>query len=428
MVLLTVGALLGESYIFRTKLVLSPNDHRVVEILDDSASGGNSTAKALDSQNSEWECTLGGHYAYPYCQMNLQLGADPVRGIDLRKYKKLRIWLDYKGPAKSVRLYLRDYDPRYSKPEDGSTTKFNQVELPVELLRNGVVDVPLSDFFVADWWIVNHSVAPGRRQPQFENVVIFEIQTGTADVGTTHHFKFNRMELTGQSIPKDRLYLAIVICWVIAVMLFLAYRITSLRGEVRLERARARELEEVNALLDHRGRELEEKTKHDQLTGAFNRHGVEEGLQAALGEWRRERKPTSLVLMDLDHFKQINDRHGHGFGDYVLAEVSRLVKGYLREKDLFARWGGEEFLLLCRGISTEEAQIVADKIRLLIARHDFDRGVRVTASFGVAALAGSDTLEQWFQAADRALYRAKDEGRNRVMLWQPAESVRLRVA
>ena len=131
--------------------------------------------------------------------------------------------------------------------------------------------------------------------------------------------------------------------------------------------------------------------------------------------------------MDIDHFKQINDQHGHGFGDYVLAEVSRIVKEYIREKDLFARWGGEEFLLVCRNTSLNDAQAVAEKIRLLIAAHDFDRGAKVTASFGVATLTGIDTLEQLFQAADQALYLAKNAGRNRVVTGL-TETSKMRIA
>jgi diguanylate cyclase (GGDEF)-like protein len=414
-VLLTIGALLGEHYILQTRIDITPADHRAVEVLGDAGNGGNSTAKALSANGFEWECTLADRYAYPFCEMDLMLGNSPVKGLNLRNVRTLRIWLDYQGPGRSVRLYLRNFDPRYSNPLYAASTKFNQVELPVEALQGGAVDVMLSDFFVADWWIASNKLASGLRHPQFDNVVTFEIQTGSAAATGRHHFKLRRVELIGQSIPTETWYLMIVIFWVLAVILYLAMRIASLRTEVRLRRTQAHELAEVNELLDRHSRELEEKTKRDHLTGAFNRHGVEEVLQAALRDWRSERKPTSVVLMDIDHFKQINDQHGHGYGDYVLAEVSRLVSNYIREKDLFARWGGEEFLLICRNTSLKDAQGIAEKIRLLIARHVFDRGAGITASFGVATLTGSDTLEQLFHAADQALYLAKDAGRNRVV-------------
>jgi diguanylate cyclase (GGDEF)-like protein len=427
MVLLTIGALLGQDRLLQERLVITPDDQHVVEVLDDSQSGGSSTARVIGSNGFEWECVLGSRLTYPFCEMDLFLGGGPVQGLDLRQYKTLRVWLDYAGPGKSIRLYLRNFDPRYSKASDASTTKFNQVEIPSEEFKDGVADVALSDFFVADWWVASKGVAPGLRRPQFENVVILEIQTGSAEVAGKHHFALQRLELFGQRIPTEQLYLLIVIGWVIVVILFLGFRVAALRQEVRLQRERARDLAEVNALLDRHSRELEEKTKRDHLTGAFNRHGVEEMLQVALGEWRRQRKPMSLVLMDIDKFKQINDRHGHGYGDYVLAEVSQIVKECIRPKDLFARWGGEEFLLVCRNTSLEDAQTVAEKIRLLIARHVFDRGVLVTASFGVATLSSSDSLEELFHCADQALYRAKSEGRNQVVV-ALSDTARLRIA
>jgi len=119
--------------------------------------------------------------------------------------------------------------------------------------------------------------------------------------------------------------------------------------------------------------------------------------------------------MDIDHFKKINDTYGHTIGDYVLAEVSQIVKTHIRGNDLFARWGGEEFLLVCRNTQIEQARLVAEKIRLLIASYEFDHDINASASFGVATLRANETLEQLFNAADKALYQAKNEGRNRVV-------------
>jgi len=122
--------------------------------------------------------------------------------------------------------------------------------------------------------------------------------------------------------------------------------------------------------------------------------------------------------MDIDHFKKINDNYGHAVGDYVLAEVSQIVKQHIRGNDLFARWGGEEFVLVCRNTPIDQARLVAEKIRLLIADREFDNDLRVSASFGVATLHSNETLEQLFKAADEALYKAKNEGRNKVVIVQ----------
>jgi diguanylate cyclase (GGDEF)-like protein len=106
--------------------------------------------------------------------------------------------------------------------------------------------------------------------------------------------------------------------------------------------------------------------------------------------------------------------YGHAIGDHVLSALSHIVKQHIRTNDLFARWGGEEFVLLCRDTKIEKATLIAEKIRELIANFAFKDNVRVTASFGVATLNANETLEQLFNNADKALYEAKHQGRNRV--------------
>ncbi|MES1196781.1 MAG: GGDEF domain-containing protein, partial [Steroidobacter sp.] len=286
----------------------------------------------------------------------MEIFFDPNRlhGVDLRNYNKIRVWLDYEGPNKTLRMYLRNFDPMYSRLEDTSSTKYNQIEFSTDLLKNHMVEFSLSDFFVANWWVVNYKIPPELSHPQFENTIIFEIQTGNSSALGEHHFKLHRVELIGQQFTTEKWYLIILVSWLCIFIAFLSCRIFLLTKEVRLERKRARELVEVNALLDAHTQQLEEKTRTDALTGAFNRQGVDEALRVGLGEWRRQKKPLSLVLMDIDHFKKINDQHGHALGDYVLAEVSQIVKAHIRSNDLFARWGGEEFLLVCRDTQMEQ--------------------------------------------------------------------------
>jgi len=418
LVLLTIGAVLGEKHILYTTLVITPESNYTVRAYDDVPSGGNSSVELLSTSGFEWRCTVRDKYAYPFCEIEIFFDPNRVHGVDLRNYSKIRVWLDYEGPNKTLRMYLRDFDPMYSKVEDTSSTKYNQIEFSTELLKNRMVEFSLSDFFVANWWVVNYKIPPELSHPQFENTTIFEIQTGNTNALGDHHFKLHRVELVGQQITTEKWYLAILVVWLCIFITFLGYRVALLTREVTQQRKHARELAEVNALLDAHAQELEEKTRTDALTGAFNRQGVDEALQVGLSEWRRKKKPLSLVLMDIDHFKKINDTHGHAVGDYVLAEVSQIVKAHIRGNDLFARWGGEEFVLVCRNTHVDQARLVAEKIRLLIADHKFENDVKVSASFGVATLRANETLEQLFNAADAALYKAKNEGRNRVVVAQ----------
>jgi len=130
-----------------------------------------------------------------------------------------------------------------------------------------------------------------------------------------------------------------------------------------------------------------------------------------------------VILLDVDHFKQINDRRGHAAGDMVLAAVGRLLNRALRTCDIVARWGGEEFVLVLPSTSLEGAAQVAERVRELLESAAFADGngdvIPVTASFGVANYTTGETLEQVVDRADRAMYLAKSSGRNRVVCDRP---------
>jgi diguanylate cyclase (GGDEF)-like protein len=128
----------------------------------------------------------------------------------------------------------------------------------------------------------------------------------------------------------------------------------------------------------------------------------------------RYNTPFCIVMMDIDHFKKINDTHGHGVGDTVLKELANLVMQHIRASDILARWGGEEFVLLAPSSTLETTRDLAEKLRQLIAAHLFAGHLKITMSFGIAQYAPNDTLKSIIARADSALYISKHEGRNKV--------------
>ena len=154
----------------------------------------------------------------------------------------------------------------------------------------------------------------------------------------------------------------------------------------------------------------------DDLTAAFNRRHFFDIARHELAVARRYRQSLSLILFDVDHFKRINDTAGHDAGDEVLRRVAHIVRGHLRESDVFARYGGEEFVILLPRTATSEAMVVAERIRNAIADDATVTSV-VTISSGVAGLlAGEESLDRLIRRADEALYLAKQQGRNRTIL------------
>jgi two-component system, cell cycle response regulator len=158
----------------------------------------------------------------------------------------------------------------------------------------------------------------------------------------------------------------------------------------------------------------------DGLTRAFNKRHFLDRLALEVAYARRHSATLSLLMLDVDHFKQVNDRYGHLAGDHVLVQLAQIVESQRRQEDLFARYGGEEFALLCRGVSLGAALIMAERVRGLVETAAFEhQGKRmpVTVSIGVAvhSAAAADGATQLVADADSALYGAKRGGRNRVV-------------
>jgi len=166
---------------------------------------------------------------------------------------------------------------------------------------------------------------------------------------------------------------------------------------------------------------LETQATVDSLTNIYNRRAFDEFAAKGVLRAQRDKTPISLILMDIDLFKQVNDNYGHQVGDKVLQEFSLRLKNSLREYDILARYGGEEFTLLLPNTNTMTAMLIAEKLRFTIAKPVFclegNTELKVTASFGVATNQGeSINWQQLISFADEALYHAKDNGRNCVKL------------
>ncbi|MCL6525488.1 MAG: GGDEF domain-containing protein [Thermaceae bacterium] len=154
----------------------------------------------------------------------------------------------------------------------------------------------------------------------------------------------------------------------------------------------------------------------DPLTGLANRRRAEELIALELIRSTRYGQPFSVLVLDLDHFKQVNDRYGHAVGDQVLREVGFRLSKALRESDVLARWGGEEFLVFAPNTDLQQAQALAERLSQALSSKALWNDLAVSASIGVATAQPGDTVEELVSRADRAMYEAKAQGRNRIAL------------
>ncbi|MBU3015686.1 ammonium transporter [Poseidonibacter lekithochrous] len=168
-----------------------------------------------------------------------------------------------------------------------------------------------------------------------------------------------------------------------------------------------------NEKLSNSNKNLRQKAYTDVLTGIFNRRGLLEYIKTKLFEYK-----YSVVIIDIDNFKHVNDSFGHDVGDEVLKHLAKIISKNIRKSDVIARWGGEEFVLLVKSSELEIVQIIAEKLRVDIEKEKFPVVEKITASFGVSSFKNKDqTFEDVFKHADDALYQAKENGRNKVFVY-----------
>nr|MCR4656192.1 GGDEF domain-containing protein [Lachnospiraceae bacterium] len=162
-------------------------------------------------------------------------------------------------------------------------------------------------------------------------------------------------------------------------------------------------------------KKLSDMALTDSLTGVYNRGKIETSVKNAIREWGDKKDPLSMMIIDIDYFKSVNDEHGHAAGDKTLKRFAHIITGLFKEeKTDIGRWGGEEFVVVCYDRNLEETLALAEKLRSTVADTSMPGAKKVTCSIGVAEVKDDDRFEDVFERMDKALYAAKSGGRNRV--------------
>ena len=176
------------------------------------------------------------------------------------------------------------------------------------------------------------------------------------------------------------------------------------------------ELSQINEMLSKKTKKYEAMASMDQLTGLYNRYKFTELFVPLYATMVKRDNEMSLVMIDIDHFKNINDTYGHSAGDKVLVDLSMILKRHFRHVDIVGRWEGEESVALMPTANIENSKKIADKIRLAIKETKMLDELQVTASFGITQIKMGDTLEKIIERADEALYEAKNSGRDAIKI------------
>ena len=290
--------------------------------------------------------------------------------------------------------------------------RVNEIEYRPNL-TSGPVEVSLSQFEVPPWWRTEFKTPFADSRQRIDNVSRLEILTDSLAQDGEHVVTIRSIEFSGKWFSRDLLYFGILLVWMLVTVGFLIVWLNATRQSAYVARQRQQELEVANLSLQQRSEELREQAHRDPLTGAHNRAGLRELLQKHLHLVRSSQCKLSIIMLDIDHFKPINDVHGHATGDVILQLFARRIEENTRANDQLVRWGGEEFLLLCTDTCAAEAAVLAEKLRVMLASSTWPHGGALTCSMGLGQL-GNESISELLERIDHALYRAKANGRNRV--------------
>ena len=413
-VVATAGAITLHNHLPQKQMVVIPSDDKISFLYLNKPEGSDTQIGWIDQSAHSWRCEVKEPDAYLMCTFAVLLAVDPDQGWDLTSYSHLNIKLNYSGDARKVRISLRHFDPRFSSEEDANSSKFHSTILRPDDF-NKAVSVSLTGFTVADWWLDQFDLPRHLAHPDLSNVVYLGVEfIESLSVGN-HDVTLEEISFSGNLISAEDLYLHILGLWVLTSLILLTVRVLMLRRETRHARVRISELSDTNSRLLSEKDRLRTLSHVDALTGAFNRYAIDKAVEQLAQNSRQQ--STALILIDVDHFKRINDRRGHAVGDQVLKQLAMVMMSNIRNEDIFGRWGGEEFILLCPNTSLDNAGYFAEKLREIISNTHFgeEKPLAVTASFGVGIINPSEGFGTAFKRVDAALYQAKSTGRNCVI-------------
>ncbi len=384
------------------------------QAIDDSCLGaGTQSHFEVTDRGVLLTCDLTLDYQYPFCELAIYFPEQGFSGRDLTGYHTMVAALEYTSPGSDrMRIMLRNYSPLYSVENDYSTLKVNEIEYKPS--SHPVLEIPLNHFQVASWWRHAMALSIDHIAPEFSGVTQIDLSTGGHLVPGRYTILLKYLEFRGKWIDAVTLYRGLLGMGLLLALIALLWELQQYRRRLHASHHRENELRSMNHLLELQSEKFEKLASHDPLTGVRNRAGIRDTFLVHIRNARQREQPLAAIFIDIDHFKVINDTGGHQLGDEILTEFANLIVKHIRDKDLFARWGGEEFLLLCPNTSLDDAHNLAEKLRILVVNHRWSEGLKLSASFGVTEFKDEE-VALFIGRADTALYRAKAEGRNRVV-------------
>lgn len=366
-------------------------------------------------ENKEWACELDFNNNVGYCGITITEDWSHLVTNDLSDYSAVELFIKASENVNSITMSMRNQVPEISKRGDVESYMFvsgaiNQLEF------NRPITITLEEFRVAQWWIENYDVPRKLHKPSLKRVSSIGFDIDRYNPAGLHSVEIIKCTFVGDWISRATWYLSALVSWITVSVLQLAFSLIKAKKKSAYNKELLKHMANIqNDLLDENAK-IEQQAITDPLTQTLNRFGFEKVLSDLNASTYADTE-VSIMLIDIDYFKRINDEYGHNAGDSVIAHTAFVLKQNVRELDNVVRWGGEEFLVCMPNCLSENARLVAEKTRKAIATTKIEALApsTITVSIGITSYKLGSDFTQALELADKALYQAKRQGRNRVI-------------
>jgi len=417
-IVVTILLLTSVHFFPEKRLVLVPDGQGALLLLTEKLPDGTLSSEWTDGEHTAWKCNYPENFQGNYfpCGWTINLSSTGVKGLDLSQYEHMIIKLNYTGNANKVRIAIRNFNPDYSSVTDANSTKFNAVQLHTKEL-NKEIRIDMSAFAASDWWLTQYNIPLSDAAPEVTNAMVVTVDFGEPEKSGIHTFDIETLEFRGEWVKAEDWYLAIICLWMLGIFIYALRRLIQLNAQTKHDTKVIDQLSTSNEQLKEETSKFRRLSTVDPLTQLYNRFGIDQIIASLSGNGYLQAPTTpkySLLVVDIDHFKRINDQRGHDTGDLVLQNVAKIIQTHLRAGDYVGRWGGEEFIVIMPGASKKTAMAMAEMVREAISSAELDpqKPITVSASFGISERQPEEDFATCFKRADDALYKAKGQGRN----------------
>lgn len=421
--LLVISTLLALAAVFAYRILpeqatqVLPDWGTETHLFFDQQNGGTNRAEWVDKNHYSFKCMITDtSIPTPYCGMNIHFGK-AYSNKDFLHYQRMELKVNYRGNTQRLRLKMYSFRPAVLNEKYRETMTGQEISILSSETSNLI---SINNYGLdrnAGLSTASAHTPPADAESAHNTFDISIDLVPTIALGE-QFIQLESITIYNALLPADTWYLAVAVLWLVSNLLFIVRHLILQARRIHNDTERLTNLAHYSEDLMQESQRYKMLSNTDPLTNALNRNGfaTEMSQRSPIGKITPN---TALMIIDLDHFKNINDSWGHDTGDIVLSQTAQTIRNMTRAEDRLVRWGGEEFMLYCDDSNTQQALLIAEKVRAAIESQPIQfngNSIRVTVSIGVAVTSGEEDFDRLFKRSDQALYKAKNLGRNCVVL------------